>query len=71
MPLHEHTEIMYTTRENDDKIHLSLMCKTQTVYHWQGVLVVEHAVDVVDDLSGVVVGDLTRPACSDALSAVH
>lgn len=43
----------------------------QTVYQWQGVLVVEHAVDVVDDLSGVVVGDLTRPACPDALSAVH
>lgn len=32
---------------------------------------VEHAVDVVDDLSGVVVGDLTRPACPDALGAVH
>lgn len=43
----------------------------QTVYQWQGVLVVEHAVDVVDNLSGVVVGDLTRPACPDALSAVH
>lgn len=43
----------------------------QTVYQWQGVLVVEHAVDVVDDLSGVVVGDLTSPACPDALGAVH
>lgn len=32
---------------------------------------VEHAVDIVDDLSGVVVGDLTRPACPDALGAVH
>lgn len=31
----------------------------------------EHAVDVVDDLSGVVVWDLTRPACPNALSAVH
>lgn len=32
---------------------------------------VEQAVDVVDDLSGVVVGDLTRPACPDALGTVH
>lgn len=31
----------------------------------------EHAVDVVDDLSGVVVGDLTGPARPDALSTVH
>lgn len=32
---------------------------------------VEHAVDVVDDLSGVIVGDLTSPACPNALSTVH
>lgn len=32
---------------------------------------VEQAVDVVDDLSWVVVGDLTRPACPDALSSVN
>lgn len=32
---------------------------------------VEHAVDIVNNLSWVVVGDLTRPACPDALSAVH
>lgn len=43
----------------------------QTVYHWQGVLVFKHPVDVVDNLSGVVVGDLTRPACPDALCTVH
>lgn len=42
-----------------------------TVYHWQGILVVQHAIDVVDDLSGVVVGDLTRPACPDALGTIH
>ena len=32
---------------------------------------VEHAVDVVDDLSDVIVWDLTRPACPDALSTIH
>lgn len=42
-----------------------------SAYHWQGVLVVEHAVDVVDNLSGVIVGDLTSPACPDALSTIH
>lgn len=45
--------------------------KFSTVYHGQGVLVVEHAVDVVDDLSGVVVWDLTGPAGPDALGSVH
>jgi len=43
---------------------------SQTVYHRQGVLLVEHAVDVVDDLPRVVIGDLTRPAGPDALGAV-
>lgn len=32
---------------------------------------VEHAVDVVDDLSGVIVGDLTCPACPNTLSTIH
>lgn len=32
---------------------------------------VEHPVDVVDNLSWVVVGDFTGPACTDALSSVH
>lgn len=32
---------------------------------------VQHAVDVVDDLPGVVVGDLAGPAGPDALGAVH
>lgn len=32
---------------------------------------VEHAVDVVDDLAGVVVGDLAGPPGPDALGAVH
>lgn len=54
-------------RSQTDECFLS----AQTVYHWQRVLVVEHAVDVVDDLSGVVVGDLARPARPDALGAVH
>lgn len=43
----------------------------QSVYHGQGVLVVQHAVDVVNYFSGVVVGDLTGPSRPDALSAVH
>lgn len=42
-----------------------------SVYHWQGVLVLKHSVDVVDDLPGVVVGDLTCPTCPDTLCAVH
>lgn len=32
---------------------------------------VEHAVEVVYDLPGVVVGDLTRPACPDTLGTIH
>lgn len=40
-------------------------------YHGQRVLVVEHPVDIVDDLSGVVVWNLARPASADTLSAVH
>lgn len=32
---------------------------------------VEHAVDVVNNLSWVIVGDLARPSCSNALSTVH
>ena len=31
----------------------------------------EHAVDVVDDLAGVVVGQLAGPAGADALRPVH
>lgn len=31
----------------------------------------KHAVDVVDDLSWVVVGDLASPACPDTLCSVH
>lgn len=43
----------------------------QTVYHGQGILVVEQSVDVVDNLSGVVVRNLTRPACPNAFCTVH
>ena len=39
-------------------------------YHGHGVLLFKHAVDVVDDLSHVVVGDLAGPAGSDALGSV-
>lgn len=34
-------------------------------------MVVKHAVDVVDDLSRVVVGDLAGPASPDTLCSVH
>lgn len=32
---------------------------------------VEHAVDVVDNLSWVIVGDFTCPACPDTLGTIH
>lgn len=48
-----------------------LFSSCQTGYHRQGVLVFEQPVDVVYNLSGVVVGDLTRPACPNSLRAVH
>lgn len=41
------------------------------VYQWQRLLVFQHTVDVVDDLSGVVVGDLAGPAGPDAFGAIH
>lgn len=40
-------------------------------HHWQGLLPVEHAVDVIDDLSDVVVGDFAGPTGADAFRAVH
>lgn len=41
------------------------------VYQWQGVLVVEHAVDIIDDLTGVVIGNLASPACPNALCTIY
>lgn len=43
---------------------------TAKVYQRQRLLMLQHAVDVVDDLPGVVVGDLAGPAGPDALGAV-
>lgn len=40
-------------------------------HHGQRLLSVQHAVDVVDDLSYVEVGDLAGPACADTVAAVH
>lgn len=40
-------------------------------HHGQRFLAVEHSVDVADDLSYVVVGDLASPARADTFSAVH
>lgn len=48
-----------------------MYARLKFAYHGQRVLVVEQPVDIVDDLTGVVVGDLTGPAGSDALGAVH
>lgn len=45
------------------------MC--QRLYNGQGFLVVKHTVDVVDNLSWVIVGDLAGPASPDALGSVH
>lgn len=40
-------------------------------HHGQRFFAIEHAVDVNDNLSYVIVGDLAGPACADAFSAVH
>lgn len=40
-------------------------------HHGQRLISVEHTVDVADDLSYVVVGDLAGPACADTFSTVN
>lgn len=40
-------------------------------HHGQRLVAAEHAVDVADDLSYVVVGDLAGPACADTFGTVH
>ena len=59
----------------DNKVDLilrnQLSFKLPNVHHGQRVLHVEHAVQVVDYLSVVVVGDLAGPARPDALGPVH
>lgn len=46
-------------------------CCERVAYQRQGVLILQHAVDVVDDLPRVIIGDLAGPAGPDALGAVH
>lgn len=40
-------------------------------HHGQRLITIEHAVDVVDDLSYVVVGDLAGPACANTFCTIH
>lgn len=40
-------------------------------HHRQRLLAVEQTVDVVDDLTYVIVGNLTGPACANTLSTVY
>lgn len=50
---------------------LGVLLFFHNVYHWQWVLMVEHSVYIVDNLSGVIVGNLAGPACPDALGTIH
>lgn len=40
-------------------------------HHEQRFLAVEHTVDVVDDLTDVIVGDLAGPACANPFGPIH
>lgn len=48
-----------------------IQVSVRAAYHRQRFLVFEQAVDIVNYLSWVVVGDLTRPARPDAFCAVY
>lgn len=57
-------------RESEAKEQRPENAATWSAHHFQGLLPVEHAVDVADDLANVVVGNLAGPACADAFRPV-